>query len=311
MKKLLRYANFMALAAGAVGAGIMLCLLAAGTDERGLYPANHPAWILSGIWTAAVVVGCWLLSRQVGINRNFRQNFPASLVGAAGCGIGALGLLATGFSYLRTEVGAMHTVTGIVGILAAVCLLFRGLQRLRGQKGKLPLHILPCAFFALNLFFLGQKFGSEPELCRYLYSFWATVTMVPACYHLWGFDVNLGKRPACIFWCLVAGYCNLVALANDYCWQLHLCTAVWMLCALPRLGYLPKPHRPTPVTQAAEEHPLPVEDTAAPAEEASSPVETPPDISAEPAQNPLRVDLPDPESVLEELLRDFSQQENP
>ena len=74
MKKYLRFANLLTLVAGAAGMLLMAWLYGSGTDQRGLYQANHPAWILLGILTVAVVMGAWLLARQAGTSRYYRQN---------------------------------------------------------------------------------------------------------------------------------------------------------------------------------------------------------------------------------------------
>ena len=45
MKKLYPYFNFIVAGFGIAGALLRMWLLSAGTDARGLYPANHPGWI--------------------------------------------------------------------------------------------------------------------------------------------------------------------------------------------------------------------------------------------------------------------------
>lgn len=305
MKKFLRFANFMSLGAGALGMALAAWLFSAGTDEKGLYPAGHIAWILLGILTAAVVIGAWLLTRQAGINRNYRQNFPRSLVAALGCAAGGIGLLSSGFKTLATG-KVLGLLAGALGIFAAIPLFWAAVCRLRGQRCKLPVYILPCFFFALQLFVLGQKFGSEPEMQRYLYRFWATLSMVPACYWLWSFDVNLGKRPDCLFWCLVAGYCNLVAAVGNGQTLLHLTMAAWMLTTLPKLGYLPKPVKTGAEPATAEEASATPE---APIEVVPSEAQPVAEAPAAPAHHPTAPDLPDAKVILEELLREFGEQD--
>jgi hypothetical protein len=300
MRKLLRYANLMVLGAGAVGMLLMLWLYSAGTDDRGLYPANHPGWVLLWILTGLVLVFMWLLSRQAGLSRNYRQNFPASLPAALGYLAGAVGLLSGGIHVLADD-GLLQLLTGLCGIFGAASLLWGGFCRYRGLKSRLPVHILPCFFFALQLFVLGQEFGSEPELCRYLYRFFASAALVPACYWLWSFDVNLARRPLCLYWCLMAGYCSLIAVAGTDQWLLYGGMAVWILTALPNLAYLPKQTRQKP---EAEVVPVPVEEA-----ETEIPAPSEPEAKAEP-KDPLSVELPDVDAILEELLRDFGKIDN-
>ncbi len=307
MRKYLRYANFIALCAGTVGMALSAWLFAVGTDEKGLYPANHPAWILLGILTAAVVILFWLLSRQAGINRNYRQNFPPSILAACGLAAGAIGLLLGGFSSFGTGKG-LGMITGALGVLGSLPLFWAAVCRFQGQRCNLPVHIVPCFFFALQLFVLGQKYGSEPEMCRYLYRFWAYASMVPACYWLWSFDVKLGKRPDCIFWCLVAGYCNLVAAVSGGHTLLHLGAAIWMLTALPKLDYLPRPPKASGETVPAEDSPAPApQEPQLPLPDPQLPEEQP----ITPTLDILSPHLPDTNAILEELLRDLEEQEKP
>lgn len=293
MRKFLRYANLMVLGAGAAGMLLMLWLYSAGTDERGLYPANHPGWILLWILTGLVVVTMWLLSRQAGLGRSYRQNFPASMSAALGCLAGAVGML-TGALHAFEDKDLLHILTGICGVGGCLSLAWGGFCRFQGMKSRLPVHILPCFFFALELFVLGQAFGAEPEMCRYLYRFFASVALVLACYWLWSFDVGLGRRPISLFWCLVAGYCSLIAVAGLDQWLLYGGTAIWMLTNLPKLEYLPKQDHPKPEAEpeAAEES-------------------VPEPAPEEPAKDSLAVELPDADAVLEELLRDFGKKETP
>ncbi|MBR4972624.1 MAG: hypothetical protein IKY59_06615 [Oscillospiraceae bacterium] len=248
MKKYIPYANLLALGAGAFGMLLQFLLYWGGTDEKGLYPAAHPAWVLLCVLFPAVVIFLWLLTRKVGISRNYRGNFPASLSAAAGYLVAAAGLLFAGIRNLDND-KLIYLISGSLGILGSILLLWAAWCRYRGQKCTGMPHALPCFFFALQLFVIGQSLGAEPELCRYLFRFLAILSMLPACYLLWGFDVGMGKRQNCMFWCLTSGYLNLVAIAGNPQWLLHLCMAAWMLSALPRLQYLPKKPRPAPVEE--------------------------------------------------------------
>ena len=54
MKKFLRYSHLLTLLCGILGMLLMVWLRAGGPDEKGLYPARHPAWTLLGILTAVI-----------------------------------------------------------------------------------------------------------------------------------------------------------------------------------------------------------------------------------------------------------------
>jgi hypothetical protein len=297
MRKYLQYANLMVLGAGAAGMLLMLWLFSAGTDERGLYPANHPGWVLLWILTGLVVAFMWLLSRQAGLSRNYRQNFPASLPAALGCLAGAVGMLTGAFDALEDK-DLLHILTGVCGIGGCLSLLWCGFCRFQGMKSRLPVHVLPCFFFALELFVLGQEFGAEPEMCRYLYRFFAAVALVSACYWRWSFDVGLGRRTLCLFWCLVAGYCSLIAVAGLDQWLLYGGAGIWMLTNLPKLEYLPKQNQPRQESEPEKEPEVKQEPVSEP---------SPPAQASE--KDSLAVELPDVDVVLEELLRDFGKSE--
>ena len=254
MKQLLRFANLIALAAGGIGMLLMLWLYAGGTDDRGLFPAKHPGWILLLIFTAVMVAVFFLLTRQVGSSNNYRSNFPASWLGALGCLAGGVGLLIASVDAFQinsrvttVENPMLGIIVGVLGAVGGALLFWAAWCRRQGHKSMVPPHILPSFFFALRLFLLGQTLGAEPEMQRYLFSFLANLSLLPACYWLWSFDVNMGRRPHCLFWCLTAAYCNMVAAIGSNLWIMHLCLAAWLLTNLPRLKYLPKKQRPAPV----------------------------------------------------------------
>ena len=308
MKQFLRYANLIALVFGAIGFVLLRWLLSVGTDSRGLYPANHIAWILLGILSAVAVAAIWLLVRKAGSNRNYRANFPTSATAALGCCAAGIGLVAGGLQTLN-DGNTLCMICGVIGILSGLPLFWAALCRYRGLRSKLPVHILPCFFFALQLFVLGQEFGSEPEMYRYLYRFWASVTAVPACYWLWSFDVKMGNRCRCLFWCLVAGYCNLVAMAHGTQWILHGGIALWMLTALPQLKYLPKPAKTTDAVETpSEQWDVAIAEEDAELTTESAQVSTAPEHRDE---NPLAVELPDPEAILQKLLQEYDAKEKP
>lgn len=288
MKNILQYSHWLTLLAGGVGMLMMVWLRAGGPDERGLYPIAHPAWFLLWFLTLAVLVGLWLVTRHAGAKQGYRSNFTTSLPAAVGYVLGGTGMLITAIRMLA-QMETLLVLAGAAGIVGGVCLLFGAFLRLTGRQTLPIVHWSPCLFFMLELFSLGKSLGAEPEMCRYLFAFLSALAMLPACYWRWSFDVDLGNRQKCLFWCLCAAYFQLVAAVGSQDWLPHLSTAAWLLTSLPKLKYSPKRLRPAPVDEVAEQ-------PAAPA----FPIEN---VVADVASHTPPV--ADVDAILEQILKEF------
>jgi len=296
MKKYLRYADVFVLFAGALGLLLRLIMRLGGTDHRGLYPANHPAWIILCLFSIAVVVLLWLLTRQVGADHRYHKNFPASTPGAIGTALAAVGIVITAINVFNGEI--LPSIVGILGLLSAAALLPAAWLRHLGKKPPFLCHALPAFFFALRIFLLGKDLGDEPEFSRFLFEVLASLAIVPACYQLWGFDVDLGKRDKSLFWSLTATYLCIVAIVGMENWLLYLTCGAWLLTNTCSLQYLPKKMRPAQQDpEDAENEPSDEAVAEAPAE----PVSTAP-VAETPADP---IEEIDPEAILAEILRDI------
>ena len=302
MKKLLCYADIIVLICAVLGMLLQLWIVLGGTDDQGLYPAGHPGWILSWILSTGVMVFLWLLTRRVGHNRSYRANFPASIPAALGCAAAAVAVGLTGWQQLNLNVLFLDRLTGILGLVSAGALLLAAFCRLKGTQPAFYCYLIPCVFFALHVFFLGRELGGEPEAIRYLFRFLAALSLIPACYHLWGFCVGAGDRQSCLFWSLLAGYLCMLSAPMRNGGALYLILGVWMLTNPCALKYLPRrarsqaepqPEKPElpPVT---EETPITVEISAEP--------ETVTEVSSEPTTPAIEPEL-DPDAIIAEILR--------
>lgn len=308
MRKYLRYMDGIVMLCGAAGMLLRLWLLLAGPDAKGLYPAHHPAWILLCVFSVLTAVFIWLMTRHTGNNRSYRSNFPPSVLGAAGSAIAAVGLAVAGFTTL-SDGDLLSMLAGILGLLSAAGLLLAAWNRYRGQRVHFVCHMLPCLFFAAYMFLMGRELGSEPETQRYLFRFFATIAMVPACYQLWAFDVNQGDRQKSLFWSLTAAYLCLVAMPGSTQWPMYLTAAIWLLTGLPVLKYLPKRKRAEAPTEAEPQTEHVEEPTPAPTQEPAPQPEQPlPESLEAPAAQPAEEssDTPaelDPDEIIAEILR--------
>ena len=281
MKKYLRYADVFVLFSGSAGVLLRLLLLLGGTDGRDLYPKNHPAWIILCILSVAVVAMLYLLTRQPGTDNRYKKNFPASIAGAIGCGVAAIGIAITAFRLLNSEL--LNIICFLLGLAAAAGLALAAFCRFTGKQPHFACHAAPAAFFAIRLFLLGKELGSEPEVCRYLFEMLASLALVPTCYQLWAFDVDMGKREKCLFWTLTAAYLCIVAIVGMENWLLYLTCAVWLLTNLCPLKFLARKKR--------HQQDIPQE-TAEPAAE----TEVAAPVAAEPAPAPAEPAPADPET---------------
>lgn len=294
MKQFLRYCQWLTLLCGGIGMVLLVWLRAGGPDEKGLYPTQHPAWILLWILSILVLVGLWLLSQTTGNNNGYRANFPVSLPAAVGYLLAAINLIISGIT--TTVTGPyLRIIVCLAGILGGISLLYGAFCRLTDRQPKYPVHFLPSFFFALQLFAQGQTLGAEPEMIRYLFPALATLSMILACYWLWSFDVDMGNRSKCLFWCLVAAYCNLVACIGSQHWYLHVTLAIWLLTALPQVKQTAVRRRPGELHKNPDQENWP----------------TPPseDVVADAASHTPQ--MPDVDAILEQILQEFGTDSKP
>ncbi len=253
MKKYLRMADRLIMAAGGIGLVLRLWLQLVGPDEKGLLPAAHISWILLLVLTAMVTVGIFLLAGYAGRNRGYRSNFPASTSAAIGCAVGAVCVAWSAVNALLGSDGTLQTICGFAGIAAAVALGLWGWCR---QKNIRPHSIafgIACLYFGLRVFLLGRQWGDDPELLRYLFGFLATVSVMLASYQLWGFSVDLGNRSASLLWSLLAIFLCCCAIGENTDPIFYAGLAVWLLTNLCPLKNPPKAARPATEAAPAEE----------------------------------------------------------
>ena len=254
MKKLLHYADCLILLGAIVGCVLRLWFSTEGLDGRGLYDTTHPAWLLLCLLSLGMVVFSWFLTRDVGTNRDYTANFPKSKVSFATNGLLAIYLGYTGLMALRENDGWMELAVAIASLVAALGLALNAANRLEGSKPASLTHMFPCVFFALRLFLLGKAFGTEPELCSFLFRFFASVALIPAYYCLWSFDVEEGNRRYSLFFSLIAVFfCLITTVETQEGWVLYMLSAACLLTDLCRQRYLPGPAPQAEVPAAATE----------------------------------------------------------
>ena len=283
MKKYLPHIDLITLAVAAIGILLRMWHLGAGVDEQGLYPANHMAWTLLLILSAALVAVLFLIAGYAGKSRSYNANFSSSVTGAVGYALAGCAMLLSSWDFLRGDNATLYYLTGAVGLPAALALLLGGWCRRKGKRPAFPVFALPCVYFALRLFCTGHAWGDEPELHRYLLGFFADLLCALAIYQLWAFAVGLGNRSKCLLCSLLAVYMCLVAVPGNTDWIFYLAIAIWLftnLCPKTAAPFRPD-FKPDPAPQQEQE--------SLPAEPAS-PEDTDPEIEAIIAEFQAKID---------------------
>ncbi len=261
MKKLVPNAPFFALILGGISMGLRLWMLAGGTDDQGLYPRLHPAWILLCLLSVSALCLFFILSHRTERRRTYKDNFPASRAAFVGNLAAALGIAVTGIRQWSSSAEALAALTGLWGLLCSGLLVYAALLRLRGNKRPFFIPAALCLFFALQIFTTGRLLGSQPELSRYLFPFLAVLAMLLASYQQWGFDVNQGDRCKSLFWNLTGAYLCLVAAPGSAAWAMYVGVALWLLtdlCSLQPIRRNPAPEEvPDPAADLPPEEPFP------------------------------------------------------
>ncbi len=287
MKKLLPYAPIFALLLGAVSMSLRFWMLSGGTDDQGLYPAGHPAWILVCLLCVCSVCLFFIMSHRTERRRTYRDNFPASVPAAAGNLAAALGIAVSSIG--RWESSAL---IGIFGLLCSGLLVYSGLLRLQGRKRPFLIPAALCLFLALQVFSMGRLLGAEPQLSRFLFPFLAVGALLPACYHQWGFDVNSGDRCKSLFWQLTGGYLCLAAVPGSNAWPLYLGAGLWLLTDVCSL----QPIRRNAARPTAEE-----------ASEAEAPEDALAEAAALSADSALLPEDVDTDTLIADILKDLEE----
>ncbi len=226
MKKYLPYANYLAAAAGVAGALLRWWTLSVGPDAKGLYPAAHPGWIGYLLVMLAAGAVFFLMSRGCGKNGSWSANFPGGILPAIGQVAAAAALVLQALPQLSVG-DKVHTISGVLGLCGAAALVWAAAQHLQKKAPVGLLHLLPCLYFALQLFFVGKASGNETQLLRFLPQVLAFGLSALASYELTGFSVNIGNRSKSLFWSLTAAALCFAAAPGGNWFFLGL--ALWHL----------------------------------------------------------------------------------
>ena len=227
-------------AAGLLGIGLRVWLLADGFDKKGLLITGHPAdaliWILTALVLALLVISCLPLVQA----SKYSFNYPASVTGAAGEALGAIGILA---ACIRTLSGTTDIVTAVclvLGFLAVPALGYGAWCRLNGQQPPMYFHGTVCLFWMMRLVCQYRIWSPDPQLQDYGFQLLATVFLMLSSFHRAAFDADMGQRRLSAIFQLGAIYFCMISIPGCKDWLLYLCCGIWT--ALNLCSLLPMPN---------------------------------------------------------------------
>lgn len=229
--------------ASVLGFLLRLWTIGSGPDEEGLYAPQSIAWVLLWIVTGLTLLGILLLSSRLKCPGRYFDNFPKSVLGAAGCAVGAFGVMYSSLSSLTATGDLLANLTGVLGIISAVALLLTAFSRFQGQKPSFVMHVVPCLFLALRIFDRCKHWSNETQISVFLFQFLASACVMLATYQLCCFDVNLGQRKSSLFWSLSSVYFCVLALPMGDEPLFYAGMALWLMTNLCSVRPLrtPKP----------------------------------------------------------------------
>lgn len=237
MKKIFKpaLAPVFALAAGAVGFALRLWLFRTGVDEKGLLVTNHPAGTACWILTALAILAIFLCVRPLEPVGKYSLLFPARPLAGIGCILAAAGIVYVNIRDLLQRQDAITVVTLILGVVAAIALVFLGSCRWRSKRPSFWVQAAVTLYFMLHLVSQYRLWSAEPQLAVYFFPLLASVLLMLTAYHGTVLDVNKnGSRRWYVFSSQAALFFCLLSL-QESTWPFYLTMAFWVatgLCSL-------------------------------------------------------------------------------
>lgn len=218
MKKFLKMITlpWLTLGLGIPAMGFMILLNTTGLDDRNLYIPGHYAGILVWLLTAAMTLLLGLKLTQLGGRTKYRRMFPASTPAAIGTLGAAVACLGSGWDIFQSNAGPVETVTGILGMLSAVALVYLAWCRFRNLRGSFLLWTCAACFLMLRLMFSYRIWSAEPELLNYCFPLLASACLSLAFYYRTAFAVGMGNRQMYLLFTQLGAFLCLVTLGSGF-----------------------------------------------------------------------------------------------
>lgn len=224
--------------------GLLLRIWLLGTEnEKGFVDRSHISATLLLILTGVYLLILVIATRPLQQANKYRFNFPASVPGAIGSLAGAVVIALLSLGELSGAADALVTFCALLGVLAAVALVFISHCRWKGLHPSTLFHIVVCAWLMLRLICMYRQWSSDPQLLDYCFQLLAIVCMMLYAYQRATFDANFGRRDLYVLFDLAGVYFCCLSLAGPDDVAFYLGSAAWLFTDLCNLTPMPRATR--------------------------------------------------------------------
>ena len=237
MKKFLKpmYLPYCALILGALGGLCMYWLHATGVDQRMLLDPFHTGAILAWVLTALMVAAAVLLTQPLSGKLRYDRLFPGSIGGAVGTAVSAVGIAITAWGELNLKTDRIITLSGWMGLLGSVCLLYLAWCRYAKIRPQFWARSVVLVYLILHMLCRYRIWSSEPELLRFFFDLAATVCFLLGTYQRLAMEVGIAQRRWYLGFTMPGVFFAMTALPGSSDRAFLMGMAVWAitdLCSL-------------------------------------------------------------------------------
>lgn len=227
------------------GVGMLLRLWLFGTENSlGFIRQGHVSQILLFLLTGGFLGLLLFATQRMRQGNKYSFNFPASPISAVGSMLAALGIgMACGTDLVTAAGDTVGLASAVVGLLAAIGLLWSAKCRWEGSRASVLCHGCVCIWLMLRLLSLYRTWSADPQLEDYFFQLLALVFAMTASYHRAAFTQGMGDRAKYSFFALAGLYCCCLSLAGPDLFLPYLSLGLWLCTDLCDLTPMPPEER--------------------------------------------------------------------
>ena len=228
MKRFSKSLPWVVLLLGSLGYGLYLWLMST-ESEKGFIDKFHiSAWLLL-VLTAVVALGLLICVRLLKRAGKFEANFPASPWSGMGAWMAAIGIGVISAFELMNTTDKFQLAANLLGILAALALLYVGFCRQKGAKINVLALAAVCGYFMMHLICMYRYWGARPQLYVYCFQLLAVVCAMLAAYHRANLEVDASKYGAYLYFNLLTIFFCVLCLGKG---PIYVGVGLWQLTEL-------------------------------------------------------------------------------